>query len=178
MRGDLKLSINHFLIRAAALALRAVPEANGSWTGAATRLYRRVDVAVAVATDFGLITPVIRDVGRKGLAEIATEVRDLAARARSGRLRPEEYEGGTFTISNLGMYDVDEICAIINPPQAAILGIGTAGARAVVRDGAVVAATMVTCTLSADHRVIDGAVGAKLLSTFKSLVERPTTMIL
>jgi pyruvate dehydrogenase E2 component (dihydrolipoamide acetyltransferase) len=121
---------------------------------------------------------VIGDAGRKGLAEIASEVRDLAARARSGRLRPEGYEGGTFTISNLGMYDVDEICAIINPPQAAILGIGTAGARPVVRDGAVVVATMLTCTLSADHRVLDGAVGAKFLSTFKALVELPTMMIL
>ncbi len=178
VKAELKLSINDFLIRAAALALRAVPEANATWTGTATRRYRRVDVAVAVATDAGLLTPVIRDAGRKGLAEIATEVRDLAARARSGRLRPEEYEGGTFTISNLGMYDVDEICAIINPPQAAILGIGTAGERPVVRDGAVVVATMLTCTLSADHRVLDGAAAAKLLSTFKSLVEQPTTMIL
>jgi pyruvate dehydrogenase E2 component (dihydrolipoamide acetyltransferase) len=178
IKVDLKLTINDFLVRATALALRAVPEANASWTGTAMRHYGRVDVAFAVATATGLITPVIRDAGRKGLAEIASEARDLAGRARAGRLRPEEYQGGTFTISNLGMHDVDEICAIINPPHAGILGIGKAGPRPVVREGAVVVATMMTCTLSADHRVVDGTLGAKFLSTFKSLVERPTTMIL
>ena len=133
---ELKLSINDFLIRATALALRAVPEANASWTGAALRRFKRVDVAVAVATETGLITPVLRDAGRKGSAEIASEVRDLAGRARSSRLRPEEYQGGTITLSNLGMYDVDEICAIVNPPQAGILGIGTAEPRPVARGGA------------------------------------------
>jgi pyruvate dehydrogenase E2 component (dihydrolipoamide acetyltransferase) len=178
VKGELKLSINDFLIRATALALRAVPEANASWTDAALRRFKRVDVAVAVATETGLITPVIRDAGRKGIAEIALEVRDLASRARSSRLRPEEYQGGTFTLSNLGMYDVDEICAIVNPPQAGILGIGTAEPRPVARKGSVVVATMMTCTLSADHRVLDGAVGARFLSSFKSFVERPTTMIL
>jgi pyruvate dehydrogenase E2 component (dihydrolipoamide acetyltransferase) len=178
VKGELKLSINDFLIRATALALRAVPEANASWTEGATRFYKRVDVAIAVATESGLITPIIRDAGRKGIAEIALEIRDLASRARSGRLRPEEYQGGTFTLSNLGMYDVEEICAIVNPPQAGILGIGAAGPRPVAREGSVVVATMMTCTLSADHRVLDGAVGARFLSTFKSLVERPTTMIL
>jgi pyruvate dehydrogenase E2 component (dihydrolipoamide acetyltransferase) len=178
VKGELKLSINDFLIRATALALRAVPEANASWTDGATRFYKRVDVAIAVATESGLITPVIRNAGRKGIAEIALEVRDLASRARSGWLRPEEYQGGTFTLSNLGMYDVDEICAIINPPQAGILGTGKAAPRPVAREGSVVVATMMTCTLSADHRILDGAVGAKFLSTFKSLVERPTTMIL
>jgi pyruvate dehydrogenase E2 component (dihydrolipoamide acetyltransferase) len=178
VKGELKLSINDFLIRAAALALRTVPEANASWTDGVTRHYKRVDIAIAVATETGLITPVIRDAGRKGIGEIAFEVRDLASRARSSRLRPEEYQGGTFTLSNLGMYDVDEICAIINPPQAGILAIGKAEPRPVARDGSVVVATMMTCTLSADHRVLDGAVGARFLSTFKSLVERPTTMIL
>ena len=136
-----------------------VPEANASWTDAATRRYRRVDLAVAVATESGLIAPIVRDADRKGLAELAAEVRDLAARARAGRLRPEEYQGGTFTVSNLGMYGIDELYAIVNPPQAGILGLGAAEPRPVVRDGSVVVATMMTCTLSADHRVLDGAAG-------------------
>ena len=132
MRGGLKLSLNDFVIRATALALRRVPEANASWTDAATRRYRRVDLAVAVATEAGLITPIVRDADRKGLAELAAEVRDLAARARAGRLRPEEYQGGTFTLSNLGMYGIDALYAIVNPPQAGILGVGAAEPRPVV----------------------------------------------
>jgi pyruvate dehydrogenase E2 component (dihydrolipoyllysine-residue acetyltransferase) len=176
--GDLKLSLNDFVIRATALALRRVPEANASWTDAATRRYRRVDLAVAVATEAGLITPIVRDVDRKGLAELAAEVRDLSARARAGRLRPEEYQGGTFTLSNLGMYGIDALYAIVNPPQAGILGVGAAEPRPVVRDGAVVVATMMTCTLSADHRVLDGAAGARFLSAFKELIERPVRMLL
>ncbi len=114
----------------------------------------------------------------RGLAELAAEIRDLAARAREGRLRPEEYQGGTFTVSNLGMYGIDEFHAIINPPQAGILGLGAAASRPVARDGSVVVATMMTCTLSADHRVLDGAAGARFLSAFKALIERPVTMIL
>jgi pyruvate dehydrogenase E2 component (dihydrolipoamide acetyltransferase) len=176
--GGLKFSVNDLLLRAAALALRQTPEANVAWTDAATRRYRRVDLAVAVATDAGLLTPVVRAADRKGLAEIAAEVRDLAARARAGRLRPDEYQGGTFTVSNLGMFGVDEIYAIVNPPQAGILGIGAAAPRPVARDGSVAVATVMTCTLSADHRVIDGATGARLLAAFKALVERPVTMIL
>jgi pyruvate dehydrogenase E2 component (dihydrolipoamide acetyltransferase) len=174
----LKLSINDFAIRAAALALRRVPEANASWTDAATRRYRRIDLAVAVATDAGLIAPVIEAADRKGLAELAAELRDLAARARAGRLLPQEYQGGTFTISNLGMYGIDELYAIINPPQAGILGLGSAGPRPVARAGAVVVETMMTCTLSADHRVLDGAAAARFLSAFKALVEQPSTMLL
>ena len=176
--GELKLSINDFALRAAALALRRVPEANASWTDAATRCFRRIDLAVAVATEAGLITPIIRDADRKGLAELAAEIHDLAARAREGRLRPEEYQGGTFTVSNLGMYGIDEFHAIIDPPQAGILGLGAAASRPVVRDGSVVVATMMTCTLSADHRVLDGAAGARFLSAFQALIERPVTMIL
>jgi len=174
----LELSINDLAIRAAALALRRVPEANVSWTDAATRHYGRVDLAFAVATDAGLITPVVQAADRKGLAELAGEVRDLAARARAGRLRPEEYQGGTFTVSNLGMYGIDELYAIINPPQAGILGLGAAGPRPVARDGSVVVETMMTCTLSADHRVLDGAAGARFLSAFKALIEQPVTMLL
>ena len=177
-REGLKLSINDFAIRAAALALGRVPEANASWTDAATRRYRRVDLAVAVATEAGLIAPIVRDADRKRLAELAAEVRDLAARARAGRLRPEEYQGGTFTISNLGMYGIDALYAIVNPPQAGILGLGAAEPRPVISDGSVVVATMMTCTLSADHRVLDGAVGARFLSAFKALFEQPVTMIL
>jgi pyruvate dehydrogenase E2 component (dihydrolipoamide acetyltransferase) len=176
--GGLTLSINDFAIRAAALALRRVPEANASWTDAATRRYRRIDLAVAVATEAGLIAPIVRDADRKGLADLAAEVRDLAARAREGRLRPEEYQGGTFTVSNLGMYGIDALYAIVNPPQAGILGLGAAEPRPVVRDGSVVVATMMTCTLSADHRVLDGAAGARFLSAFKALIEQPMTMIL
>jgi pyruvate dehydrogenase E2 component (dihydrolipoamide acetyltransferase) len=176
--AGVKLSLNDLLIRAAAIALRKTPEANASWTDGATRRYRRVDLAVAVATDSGLLTPVVRDADRKGVAEIAAEVRDLAARARAGKLKPEEYQGGTFTVSNLGMFGVDELYAIVNPPQAGILGLGAAAPRPVVRDGAVVAGTVMTCTLSADHRVLDGATGARFLAAFKTMVERPVTMIL
>lgn len=176
--GGPTLSINDFALRAAALALRRVPEANASWTDAATRRYRRIDLAVAVATEAGLIAPIVRDADRKGLAELAAEVRDLAARARAGRLRPEEYQGGTFTVSNLGMYGVDALYAIVNPPQAGLLGLGAAAPRPVVRDGSVVVATMMTCTLAADHRVLDGAAGARYLSAFKALIEQPMTMML
>jgi pyruvate dehydrogenase E2 component (dihydrolipoamide acetyltransferase) len=174
----IKPSINDFALRAAALALRKVPEANASWNDAATRHYRRIDLAFAVATEGGLVAPVIRDADRKGLAELGEEVRDLAARAREGRLRPEELDGGTFTVSNLGMFGVDAIYAIVNPPQAAILGLGAAGPRPVAEGGSVVVATVMTCTLSADHRVLDGATGARFLGAFKGLIERPLNMIL
>jgi pyruvate dehydrogenase E2 component (dihydrolipoamide acetyltransferase) len=175
--GGLKLSLNDLAIRAAALALRKVPEANTSWTDAATRRYRRIDLAVAVATDAGLVAPVLRDADRKGLAELAAEVRDLAERARQGRLRPEELQGGTFTLSNLGMYGIDSLYAIVNPPQAGILGVGKAEERPVAKAGSVVVATVMTCTLSADHRVLDGATAARFLSTFKGLIEQPLTML-
>lgn len=176
--GGLKLSINDFAIRAAALALRLEPEANASWTDSAARRYSQVNLAFAVATESGLIAPVVRDADRKGLAELATEVADLARRAREGRLRLDELQGGTFTISNLGMYGVDAIYAIINPPQAGILGLGAAAQRPVAVDGSVVIGTMMTCTLSADHRVLDGVAGARFLSAFKGYIEQPMTMIL
>jgi pyruvate dehydrogenase E2 component (dihydrolipoamide acetyltransferase) len=176
--GGPKLSINDFAIRAAAVALRKVPEANASWSDTAARRYRRIDLAIAVATDAGLVAPIVRDADRKGLAELAAEVRDLAERARQGRLRPEELQGGTFTLSNLGMYGIDALYAIVNPPQAGILGMGKAEPRPVAENGSVVVATMMTCTLSADHRVLDGATAARFLTAFKDLIEKPLTMIL
>ena len=158
-KSDLRLSVNDFVVKAAAIALRRVPEANASWTDDGMLMYERVDVAVAVATDNGLITPIVKDADRKGLSEISREVKDLAARAREGKLRPEEFSGGTFTVSNLGMYGVKEFSAIINPPQSCILAVGETEKRPVVKDGAVAIATMMTGTLSVDHRAVDGAVG-------------------
>ena len=172
------ISVNDFVIRAAALALREIPDANASWSDDGIVRYGSVDVSVAVATDGGLIAPVVRNADRKGLGEISAEMKDLAARARSGGLRPEEYRGGTFSISNLGMFGVREFSAIVNPPQAAILAVGAGEPRPVVRDGALDVATVMTCTLSCDHRVVDGAVGARLLAAFKGFVEYPSTMLL
>ncbi len=172
------ISVNDFVIRAAALALRETPDANASWSDDGIVRYGSVDVSVAVATGGGLIAPVVRNADRKGLGEISAEMKDLAARARSGGLRPEEYRGGTFTISNLGMFGVREFSAIVNPPQAAILAVGAGEPRPVVRDGALDVATVMTCTLSCDHRVVDGAVGARLLAAFKGFVEYPSTMLL
>jgi pyruvate dehydrogenase E2 component (dihydrolipoamide acetyltransferase) len=173
-----RLSLNDFAIRAAALALRKVPEANACWTDAATRRFQRIDLAFAVATEAGLVAPVVRDADRKGLTELAAEVRDLVGRARLGRLRPEELEGGTFTLTNLGMYGIDALYAIINPPQAGILGLGAAEPRPVAVAGSVVVATMLTCTLSADHRALDGATAARFLNVFKRLLEQPMMMSL
>ena len=173
-----KLSVNDFVIKAASLALRKLPGVNASWTEAAIRRYSSVDVSVAVSTPSGLITPIIRNADIKSLAQISTEVKDLAERARLGKLREEEYQGGGFTISNLGMYGIREFAAIINPPQSAILAVGAGEPRAVVRDGALAIATVMTCTLSADHRVVDGALGAEYLAAFKKLIEHPLSMLL
>jgi pyruvate dehydrogenase E2 component (dihydrolipoamide acetyltransferase) len=172
------LSINDFVIRAAALALRHVPTANASWTEDAILLWQRADIAVAVALDDGLITPIVRGADQKGLAQIAAEMKDLAERARSGKLALEEFQGGTFTISNLGMYGIREFAAVINPPQGCILAVGVGEQRPVVKDGQLAVATVMTCTLSCDHRVVDGAVGAQLLAAFKKLIEDPLTMLL
>ena len=178
-RSDgIKLSVNDFVVRALALALRKVPEANASWTEAATLRYNTVDISVAVAVDGGLVTPVVRNADNKGLAQISAEMKDFAARARDGKLAPEEYRGGGFSVSNLGMYGIKDFIAVINPPQAGILAIGAGEPRPVVKDGALAVATVMTCTLSGDHRVIDGAIGARLLAAFKTLVEDPLTMLL
>ena len=174
----IKLSVNDFLIKAAALTLRKVPRANAAWTDQAMLMFDRVDVSVAVATDEGLITPIIKDADRKGLATISAEMKDLAARARDGKLKLEEFQGGTFSISNLGMYGTREFSAIINPPQVAILAIGAGEQRPVVRDGALAVGTVMSCTLSSDHRVVDGAVAADFMSTFKKVVEDPIAMML
>jgi pyruvate dehydrogenase E2 component (dihydrolipoamide acetyltransferase) len=173
-----KLSINDFIIKAAAIALRQVPEANAAWTDEAILLFDDVDIAVAVATDGGLITPIVRQADRKGLAAISSDVRQLAERARDGKLQPADYQGGGFTISNLGMYGVESFSAIINPPQSCILAVGAAERRPVIRDDVCVPATIMQCTLSVDHRSVDGAVGARWLAAFKSLVEQPLQLML
>ncbi len=185
LRGELnarlegaKLSVNDLLIRLVALALRKVPAANASWTEQAIRLYTDVDISIAVATPGGLITPIIKSADTKGLATISAEMKELAARARDGKLKPEEYQGGGFTISNLGMYGIRDFAAIINPPQGCILAIGAGEQRPIVKAGALAIATMMTCTLSVDHRVVDGAVGAEFLAAFKTLVEDPLAMML
>jgi pyruvate dehydrogenase E2 component (dihydrolipoamide acetyltransferase) len=208
--ASVKLSVNDFVIKASALALRAVPDVNASWLGHAVRKFNFVDISVAVATDGGLITPVVADADAKGLAAIASTVQTLAAKAKENKLQPHEFQvlmggggvtqqGGTFTISNLGMFGVGSFSAIINPPQAAILAVGAAERRVVaaagaavgpLREGEVELATFMTVTLSCDHRwggggsgvhfrrVVDGAVGAKWLQQFKKLLERPELMLL
>lgn len=173
-----KLSVNDLIIRASALTLKKVPAANATWTESAIRIYDQVDISVAVAIDDGLITPVIRDAGSKGLIEISAEMKDLAKRARERKLKPEEFQGGTFSISNLGMFGIKDFAAVINPPQGAILAVGAGEQRPVVKDGALAIATVMSCTLSVDHRVVDGAVGAEFLSVFKKLIEDPMTMLL
>ena len=176
--GDTRLSVNDFLIRAAAFALHKVPQLNVQWSADAAIRLATVDIAVAVAMEGGLVTPIVRNADEKGLAEISSEVRALATRGKAGKLMPEEYKGGSFTISNLGMFGVTQFGAIINPPQAAILAVGAGSPRAVVRDGALATATLMTCTLSCDHRIVDGADGARWLAAFKGFVEEPMTMML
>lgn len=176
--GEGKLSVNDFIVKAAALALRQVPEANAVWTDDAVLRLEDVDVSVAVATDGGLITPVVRHADAKGLATLSREVKDLAARARAGSLKPEEYQGGGFTISNLGMYGVGRFAAIINPPQSCILAVGAAERKPVVRGDAVEIRTIMTATLSVDHRSVDGAVGARFLAALKAIVEEPLRLML
>ena len=176
--GKSKVSLNDFIIRAVALALGKVPDANVQFAGDMMRRFERADVSVAVATDGGLITPIIRDAGNKSVVQISTEMKDLAERARSGKLLPEEYQGGTISISNLGMYGIREFSAVINPPQAAILAIGKGEERPIVRHGAVQIATLMTVTISADHRAIDGVIGARFLNAFKDYLEAPLTMLI
>jgi pyruvate dehydrogenase E2 component (dihydrolipoamide acetyltransferase) len=189
LRGELnaregagyKLSVNDFAIKAAALALAKVPEANASFGGDKLYRYIDIDIGVAVAIPDGLVTPVIRKADQKGLAIISSEMRDLSARARDPggmKLKPEEYQGGSLSISNLGMYGVRDFVAVINPPQAAILAVGAGEMRPVIKDGALASATMMTATLSIDHRVLDGALGARLLQAFKSYIEDPLAMLL
>jgi len=173
-----KISVNDFVVRAVAVALREVPAANVGWTDAAMRQYHQADIAVAVSTDAGLITPIVRAADQKPLSRISEEIADLAARARASQLRPEEYQGGSFSVSNLGMFGVSEFSAIINPPQAAILAVGATQAVPVVEDGALRAGQVMRCTLSVDHRAIDGALAAQWLAAFKRLLENPLAMLI
>jgi pyruvate dehydrogenase E2 component (dihydrolipoamide acetyltransferase) len=176
--GAYRLSVNDFVIKAAAVALKRVPAANASWTDDAILLYEQADISVAVATPGGLITPIIKAAENKGLSRISAEMKDLAVRAREGKLKPEEYQGGTFSVSNLGMFGIKDFGAVINPPQACILAVGASEQRAVVKSGALAIATVMSCTLSVDHRAVDGAVGAEYLQAFKKIVEDPLSLLL
>lgn len=175
--GQEKVSVNDLIIRAIAVALNQVPEANVTWDDKAMRQYDHVDIAVAVATPRGLVTPVVRNVESKTIREIAANVKELAGRGRDGKLRPEEYQGGTTSVSNLGMFGVEEFSAIINPPQSTIFAVGAGEERVVPIDGKPGIATMMSVTMSVDHRAIDGAVGAQLLAAFKAIVENPLRII-
>ncbi len=172
-----KLSINDMVIKAWALALRDVPAANVSWTDAAMLHYAHADIGVAVSIEGGLITPIIRSAETKSLSAISSEMKDLAARAKSRKLKSDEYNGGSSAISNLGMFGVKDFAAIINPPHATILAVGSGDQRAVVENGAVVPATVMTVTLSTDHRAVDGALGAEVLAIFKRYIENPISML-
>ena len=174
----IKVSVNDMLIRASALALKHVPEANASYTPDGIAMHHHADVAVAVAIDSGLITPIVRAAENKGLSTISAEMKDLASRAKDRKLKPQEYQGGTFSISNLGMFGIREFGSIINEPHGMILSVGAGAPRAVVKDGALAVATVMTVTLTCDHRVVDGALGAKWLGAFKRYIEQPITMML
>ncbi len=176
-KGASKISVNDFMIKACALALRDVPGANTGWADDTLLRFTSVNVAVAVATPKGLITPIIFEADSKDLATISAELKELASRAKEGRLKPEEYKGGGFTLSNLGMYGVREFSAIINPPQSCILAVGAGEERAVVKEGEVAVATVMSCTLSVDHRAVDGALGAEFLQCIKHYIEQPELML-
>ncbi len=176
--GADKLSVNDLIIKAAAVTLRRIPKVNAAWTDEGVALFDDVDISVAVSIPDGLITPIIHQADRKGLAAISTEMKDLSARAKAGKLKPEEFQGGGFSISNMGMYGVSNFAAIINPPQAGILAVAAGQQRPVVKDGGLAIATIMTCTLSVDHRVIDGALGAEWLAEFRRLVEDPLSLLL
>ncbi len=176
--ADAKVSVNDFVIKAAALALKKVPEANASWSEDAILRWGEIDISVAVSLDDGLITPIVKSADKKGLAQISAEMRDLATRARAGKLKLTEFQGGTFSISNLGMFGVKDFTAVINPPQSAILAVGAGEQRPVVKNGALAVATVMSCTLACDHRVLDGAAGARWIKAFKQVIEAPALMLL
>ncbi len=175
--GKYKLSVNDFVIKAVAQALVKVPAANMAWSDTDVLQYKNADISVAVATPSGLVTPIIKAAEGKGMAAISSEMKDLAVRARDGKLKPSEYQGGTFTVSNLGMFGIKDFAAIINPPQACILAVGAGVEQPVVEDGKIVVGTVMSVTLSVDHRVVDGAVGAQFLAAFKGFIENPVTML-
>jgi pyruvate dehydrogenase E2 component (dihydrolipoamide acetyltransferase) len=172
-----KLSVNDFVIKALALALQRVPDANVTWTESGMLKHHRSDIGVAVSIPGGLITPVVRHAEAKSLSGISNEMKDFAARARARKLKPEEYQGGSSAVSNLGMYGIKDFAAVINPPHATILAVGAGEERAIVRDGKIEAAWMMSVTLSTDHRAVDGALGAQLIGAFKALIENPVTMV-
>jgi pyruvate dehydrogenase E2 component (dihydrolipoamide acetyltransferase) len=172
-----RISVNDFIVKALALALTRVADANVTWTETAMLKHEHADVGVAVAIPGGLITPIVRAAETKSLSSISHEMKDFSARARARKLRPEEYEGGSSTVSNLGMFGTKSFSAIINPPQATVLAVGAAEQRVIVKDGAPTAATMMSVTLSCDHRAVDGVLGAKLLAAFKDLIEKPAGML-
>ncbi len=172
-----KLSVNDFVIKALALALQRVPDANVSWTEAGMLKHKHSDVGVAVALPAGLITPIIRNAETKSLSAISNEMKDLAARARARKLKPQEYQGGGSSVSNLGMYGIKDFTAVINPPQSTILAVGAGEERAVVRNGKIEAAQIMSVTMSCDHRSVDGALGAQLIGAFKALIENPVMML-
>jgi pyruvate dehydrogenase E2 component (dihydrolipoamide acetyltransferase) len=176
--ADYKLSVNDLLIKASAIAIRQKPTVNSIWGGDKLYQLSDIDVSVAVAIEGGLITPIIRKADQKGLATISAEMKDLATRAKAGKLKPEEFQGGGFSLSNLGMFGIKEFSAVINPPQASILAVGAGEQRPVVKNGALAIATVMSVTLSVDHRVVDGALGAEWLQAFKKLVEDPISLML
>lgn len=179
--GEYKISVNDFVIKATAAALRRVPEVNAQWMGDKIRMFHSADISIAVQTEQGLITPIVKDADRKGLIEISQDVKTLAGKAKENALAPEEFMGGTFTISNLGMYGVSNFSAIVNPPQAAILAVGASEKRVLPDDtveSGFAAKTVMSVTLSCDHRVVDGAIGAKWLQAFKSCLEDPVNIIM
>jgi pyruvate dehydrogenase E2 component (dihydrolipoamide acetyltransferase) len=174
---ELKISVNDIIIKVAAAALMQHPQVNASFQDKAVRYYEHADIGVAVAIEDGLITPIVRGADQKSLGDIAAEVSDLAERARTRKLRPEEYMGATFSVSNLGMFGIEEFTAIINPPEAAIMAVGAMSPKPVVRDNQVIVRQMMRVTMSCDHRVIDGATGAKFLQTFKRILENPVLLV-
>ncbi len=177
LEPDIKISVNDIVIKIVAAALIKHPEINASFQDKAIRYYQHADIGVAVAIEDGLITPVVRAADQKSLSEIASEVREMAERARARKLRPEEYTGASFSISNLGMFGIDEFTAVINPPEAAILAVGAVTPKPVVRDGEIVVRQMMRVTMSCDHRVIDGATGARFLQTLKKILENPLYLV-
>jgi pyruvate dehydrogenase E2 component (dihydrolipoamide acetyltransferase) len=175
--GAYKLSVNDFMIKAYALALKAVPKANASWSDEGLKQYKTADISVAVSIPNGLVTPIIRQAELKTLTQISAEMKELAGRAKANKLKPEDYTGGSASLSNLGMFGIKSFSAIINPPQATILAVGAGEQRAVVKNGALAVATVMSATLAVDHRAVDGALGAELLAAFKRLVESPAAML-
>lgn len=176
--GVYKLSVNDFIIKACAVALKQVPAANASWSDEGVKMYKTADISVAVAITGGLVTPIIREAESKSLTQISSEMKALAKRAKEGKLKPEDYTGGSFSLSNLGMFGIKSFSAIINPPQGCILAVGAGEQQAVVRNGNLAVATIMSGTLSVDHRVVDGAIGAEYMAALKRLIEQPLGMLI